>query len=96
MVTGTCKMVIRINGSFSLKDKRRTLKSLLERLKSQFNVSAAEVGKNDKWSRAVIGVACISNDASHTDAMLQSIINFIDSDTRIEIINFVTEKIYSD
>jgi len=96
MVIGTCKVVLRIDGAFSLKDKRRTLKSLLERIKSRFNVSAAEIDKNDVWNSAVIGIACVSNDAGYSDGLIQIIINFLESDPRIEVLDCTTETIHLD
>lgn len=94
MVIGACKVVLRIDGAFPLKDKRRTLKSLLERIKSRFNVSAAEIDNNDIWNSAVIGIACVSNDAGYADGLIQSIINFLESDPRIEMLDCTTETIH--
>jgi len=96
MIVGTCKALLRIDGAFSLKDKRRTLKSILERIKSKYNVSAAEIDDNDIWNSAVIGITCVSNDASYTDGLLQSIISFIESDPRIEVTDFETDTIHLD
>jgi len=96
MIVGTCKALLRIDGAFSLKDKRRTLKSILERIKSKYNVSAAEIDDNDIWNSAVIGIACVSNDASYTDGLLQSIISFIESDPRIEVTDFENDTIHLD
>ena len=36
----------------SLKDKRRVIKSLKDRITNQMNVSVAEVGQQDVWNRA--------------------------------------------
>ena len=46
----------------SLKDKRRVLKSLKDRLRQNYNVSVAEVGALDKWQRAVLALTAVSND----------------------------------
>lgn len=70
----------------SLKDKRRVLKSIIERIKSRFNVSIAEVDLNDKWQFAVIGIACVSNDSKYAQKTISKIIKFIDEDGRVEII----------
>jgi len=48
MVIGVCRIVLSIDEVFSLKEKRHILKSIIERLKSRFNASVAEVGLNDK------------------------------------------------
>ena len=46
----------------SLKDKRRGVKGLKERLRSRFNASVAEVGYLDKWQRTLIAVCLVGND----------------------------------
>jgi uncharacterized protein len=47
--------------SSSLKDKRRLLKSILDRLGNSKLVGAAEVGDRDYWKSGVIGIACVSS-----------------------------------
>ncbi|NLO82636.1 MAG: DUF503 domain-containing protein [Clostridiales bacterium] len=96
MVIGVCKIHLHINEVFSLKEKRRIVKSLTERLRARFNASIAEVELNDKWKNAVIGVACISNDGGHMDSILSSILNFIENDGRVFVADCLTEKIYVD
>jgi uncharacterized protein YlxP (DUF503 family) len=85
MVIGKVKVLLRIDGASSLKDKRRIIKSILERTKSRYNISASEIDKNDVWNSAIIGIACVSNDAGYIDGLMQAIINFIESDPRIEV-----------
>ena len=43
MIVGVMTVHIHLQGLHSLKDKRRIVKSLIERLKSRFNVSVSEV-----------------------------------------------------
>lgn len=86
MIIGTCSLKIRIYESYSLKDKRRVLKSIIERIKSRFNVSIAEVDLNGNWQNAVIGFACVTNDSNYANEVLSKVINFIDQDGRVEIL----------
>lgn len=72
--------------SNSLKDKRQIIKSIIERLKSRFNISIAEVDLNDSWKTSIIGFACVSNDTNHANQILSNVIKFIDGDNRVEII----------
>ena len=60
MIIGTCSLKLMIYESNSLKDKRRVLKSIIERIKSRFNVSIAEVDLNEKWQLGAIGIACVT------------------------------------
>lgn len=93
MVIGVCKITLSIDQAFSLKEKRHIVKSIIERLKSRFNASIAEVGLNDKWKNAIIGIACVSNETSHADSIMANIVNFVEKDGRVEIIDYSTEII---
>jgi uncharacterized protein YlxP (DUF503 family) len=94
MVIGVLRMVLAIDDAFSLKEKRHIIKSLIERLKSRFNVSVAEVELNDKWKNAVIGAVCVSNEVGHADSMLSSVVNFVENDGRAELIDYSTETMH--
>src|SRR5205809_6806080 len=72
MVVGVCTIDLHLPGTGSLKGKRQILLSLKDRLKRTYNVSIAEVDGNDLWQRAVVGVACVSNDGSHARQMLDA------------------------
>ena len=82
MQTGLLKVQLNLNGVGSLKDKRKIVKSLIERLKSRFNVSVSEIGHNDSKITAMIGVAVISNDGKFVNTQLDKIIDFIRNDGR--------------
>jgi uncharacterized protein len=91
MVVGVCTAVLHIPGAASLKDKRRAVKSLKDRLHNQFNLSAAEVGDLELWQRATMGLAVISNDAKHCDEVLAKAIDLIRRDNAVELIDYQTE-----
>lgn len=96
MVIGVCKVVLTIDEVFSLKEKRHIIKSLIERTKSRFNASVAEVESNDNWKKAVIGISCVSNQSGHADSMLANIVNFIENDGRAVLFDYTTEVIHVD
>lgn len=85
MFTGTAKICIHFQRVEALKDKRRIVKSLIERLKSRFNVSAAEVDRLDNKQMAVIGFAVVSNDRTFTVSQLDTIMNFVYNDGRFYV-----------
>jgi uncharacterized protein len=60
MVVGICAIEIVLPYAQSLKDKRRVLKGLKDRLKSRHNISMAEVGGQDLWQRATLGIAAVA------------------------------------
>lgn len=87
MIIGSCVVEFTIYDSNSLKDKRHVLKSIIEKLKSKFNISVAEVGLNDKWNHGLIGFVCVTNSSSHANQIISKVLNYIDDDMRIEVVN---------
>lgn len=79
MIIGTARVTLHLPENYSLKDKRQDVKSLLARVMNQFRVAAAEVGENENWQRAVIGIACVTSDARHANEILSKVINFIET-----------------
>jgi uncharacterized protein YlxP (DUF503 family) len=89
---GVLQVELSIPGAYSLKEKRHVLKGLLERLRRDFGVAAAEVDRQDVWNSAMIGVAFVSNDARHAESHLSHVLNSLDkcrdatvSDSQIEV-----------
>ncbi len=86
MVVGVLALEFFIEESNSLKDKRQVIKSLLEHIRNRFNVSAAELGELDSWRKSIIGVACISNDQSVANTVLNKILDYVESNPRVAIV----------
>lgn len=82
MFVGSAKIYIHLHGIGSLKEKRAIVKSVIGRLKSRFNVSAAEVDRHDNKRMAVIGVAVVSNEKTFTQQQLDKVLNFVHNDGR--------------
>jgi len=93
MTVGVLTIRLEIPESNSLKDKRHALKSTLDILRTRFNVSAAEVGENDTWRRAVVGVACVSNDQANVSAVLNKVISLVESNPRLGILETQMEML---
>ena len=77
MVIGVLQMELSIPGAQSLKDKRRVIKSVKDRLANRHNVSVAEVDDQDEHRRCVLAVAMVSNDRRFTDSCLSKIVDEI-------------------
>lgn len=78
MVVGVCRIVIELPESFSLKEKRGPLRSIISRIRSTFNAAIAEVDAQDTWQTAVLGVAVVSAEARHANEMLSKIVAFVE------------------
>lgn len=88
LVIGMGTVILHIPGANSLKDKRRVLKSLLQRARARFNVSLAEIDDQDTWRRVTLGIACVSNESGHAYQNIQAVINFIADLGEVEIIDY--------
>ncbi len=80
MVIGTLQLTVQIPESGSLKDKRMVVRSITSRVRQTFGVAVAEVGDQDVWQTAVIGVACVSNSARHADEICQKVLAYVEND----------------
>ena len=78
MLVATCVVKLRLEGVFSLKDKRRILKSLLARLPQHFNVAVAEVDCQDMWHTAVIALVTVGNDGGYLHGLLEKTVAWIE------------------
>lgn len=87
----SCAVQLYIGDSHSLKDKRRVLNSLKERIRNRFNAAVAEVDDHALWQRAVLGVAVVSSAVEHCDEMLTKIVNFVEGDPRVHILDYQME-----
>ena len=68
---GVLTLELRLPDAHSLKDKRHTVKSLKDRLRSKFNVAVAEIAYQDLWQRSLISAVTVSGDHSHAQQVLQ-------------------------
>lgn len=91
MIVGICTIELRIRESHSLKAKRQVVKSIVTRVKNNFNVAIAEVDYQDKWQRAVLGVAVVSTAHDHANGILSKVVNFIESMYMADLLDYHIE-----
>ena len=72
----------------SLKDKRRVVKSLKDRIAHAHNVSIAEVGALDEHRRSVIGMAMVSNDSRYVQSALSKLVDFVRSVPQVDLMDY--------
>lgn len=83
MVIGVCTLELSIPGATSLKDKRQVVKSVVARLRNQYNVSVAEVDLLDSWQSAVIAAVTVSGDQNYAHGLLTKVARWVE-DTRLD------------
>ena len=91
MIVATCKVYMRDEAVFSLKEKRMIVKSIINRLKNKFNISVAEVEDQDIHKSIVIGFACVTNETSHANSIVNNVLNFIGNNCEADIVDTVIE-----
>jgi len=92
MIIGACTIQLYLPGVFSLKEKRGVLKPLLNQLRRQFEVAAAEIGNQDTWQSADIAVVAVSNDTGHIYAVLEKVVHWIEGEYRgVEVLDWAVE-----
>ncbi len=77
---GILQIELHIPAAQSLKQKRHVVKSLKDRLHSQFNLSVAEVGFMDKWQRAELAIVMVSSEKSYLESQFENIQRFIEQE----------------
>jgi len=90
VVIGVATWDLHLDGCQSLKDKRRVLKSLKDRLHRQYNVSVAETDHHELWQRSELACGVVARDRAHAQDVLaaadrlvalQGLVRIIDSTT---------------
>ena len=93
MTVGLLQLELSIPASRSLKDKRRVLKSMKDRVRSKFNVSIAEIDDLDVWDRSVMAVCCVSNDVRLCNQILSKVVNLVESNHEGELRDYRVEML---
>ena len=85
MIIGTLQLELRFFQPQSLKEKRMLLKSLVTRIRNQFNVSIAETDGMDLWQTSSLAIAAVGGETKHVNQILSHVAGFIKTERDIEI-----------
>ncbi len=77
---------LEVTSALTLKDKRHVIRSLLDRIRNRFNVSAAEIGENDSVRYAELAAAAVANDRPFLDRMMAKVLDMIESEPRVVLL----------
>jgi len=78
MIVGVLRVELYIHGAGSLKEKRKELRSIKDRLRKNFNVSVAEIGNQDLWNRGSLGIAIAGSDSAFVQETVDRIREFLE------------------
>ena len=88
---GLSTIDLTIPDSHSLKEKRQVVRSILDRVRSRFNVSACEADHLDEWQRATLAFAVVANDKDFVHECLMRIAEIVETDGRVVVENVSVE-----
>jgi uncharacterized protein YlxP (DUF503 family) len=85
MHIGVLTLELHIHEAASLKDKRAVVNSVLDRIRDRFNVSAAQLDNHDRWQRATLAIAVVSNDQKAANVVLNHVRDLAEAETRCDV-----------
>jgi uncharacterized protein YlxP (DUF503 family) len=94
MVVGVCHLDLVLPEGSSLKEKRQVIKGLVNRVRNKFNVSISEVGGQDLWQRALVGICLVGADTRFINSSLDQVINYIERWGMLEVVGSEVELLH--
>jgi uncharacterized protein len=91
MNVGLCLVELHLTGSHSLKDKRRVLRRLKDRIRARFNIAVAEVDHQDLWQRATLGMVSISDSQEPLESCFRQIRGILEREVEGDLASFHIE-----
>ncbi|QAT43853.1 DUF503 domain-containing protein [Aminipila luticellarii] len=91
MIVGTMLIELHAPWVHSLKEKRMIVKSICGKAGNKFNISIAEVDKQDRHQAIVLGISCVTDEMAHANSILDNVLNFIEEHTEAEVISVYRE-----
>jgi len=77
----------------SLKEKRMVVRSLRDKLRRRFNISANEVAFHDLHQRARLAVSFIADRNDNAQSLLDTIQGFVESHADARLMGWTAEKL---
>ncbi|MFR9674632.1 DUF503 domain-containing protein [Streptomyces sp. TR06-5] len=95
MYVGTLSFDLLLGDVRSLKQKRSVVRPVIAELQRKHAVSVAEVGDNDLYRRARIGLAAVSGDTAHLAEVLDRCERMVADRPEVELLS-VRRQFHSD
>jgi len=73
--------------SQSLKDKRRVLSSVTQRLRHNYNIAVCEVESQDQWQRSRLAVVTVNTQWPMAEHQLQRITEFLEENRELQVLD---------
>ena len=79
MFVGLARVTIALGQSRSLKEKRSAVRRIVDRVRSRFSVSIAEVSSHDHHQVAVLGISLVGSEGRDVHTMLDEVLRSIEA-----------------
>ena len=96
MIVAVALFELHIEYAQSLKEKRMVVRSLRDRLRRHFHVSANEVALHDVHQRARLAVSLIADRKDSADSLLDRIQQYVESNSNAVLAGWTSEKLEFD
>lgn len=93
MKIGALRVELLVPGANSLKDKRRAVKGLKDRIRHRFNVSVAEVDHQDLQRRSALAVAAAGADGPYVRKVLEEVLRHVRRDANVQVASYEIEML---
>jgi uncharacterized protein YlxP (DUF503 family) len=93
MIVCVALFELHIDYAESLKDKRQVVRSLRDRLRSNFHVSANEVALQDIHQKARMAISFIADRNDSADSLLDRIQQFVEDNANAVLAGWTSEKL---
>jgi len=85
MIVSTIQLILEIPDVGSIKEKRRIVRSVKDKLQRRFHLSAAEIDLQDSLAFAQIGGALVSNSKVFGESVLHKAFAMIENEVPVRI-----------
>ncbi len=83
MTVGIARLTLFLPEAHSLKEKRMVLRRVKDRAQQKFNLAIAEVGDNDVWQRAQLGIAVLGTGRRFVESALDEVVRFVRGEVEV-------------
>lgn len=88
MIVGLLTVDLAIHDAQSLKDKRRAILGLKQRLRSRFNVSVAEVAYHDLAKRCRLAVVMVARESRPLNSQLDQVVDLVRRNVQVTLVDY--------
>lgn len=94
MIVSFARLSLRIAHAHSLKEKRRVVRSIVDKVKSRFDVRLSEVDGHDSWQSCDLGFAVVGNNRVLLEGIVAKVIDYVANNAEAELVADFRDSLY--